>query len=95
MNDFLKGGIWRRKRCLVLYKSLWAKFTQNPELGENLKKTYPRRIGEASPSDTLYGIGLAPSNPLAQDPKCWKGQNLLGKELEKVREKLLSNQELN
>ena len=93
VNDFLKGGIWRRKRCEVLQKSLWAKFTQNPELGESLKKTYPRRIAEASPSDTLYGIGLAPSNPLAQDPKCWKGQNLLGKELEKVRDFLLQQDE--
>lgn len=91
VNDFLKGGIWRRKRTVVLYNSLWAKFTQNPELGICLKKTYPRRIGEASPSDTLYGIGLAPSNDLAQDPKCWKGNNLLGKALEQVREKLMED----
>jgi hypothetical protein len=43
---------------------------------------------EASPSDTVFGIGLAPSDPLAQDPAQWRGENLLGRALAQVRDEL-------
>lgn len=65
-----------------------AKFSQNPELGARLLRTGQKPIAEASPSDVVFGIGLAPSNPLAQDPANWKGFNLLGKALMQAREEL-------
>ena len=35
---------------------------------------------QASPSDKIYGIGLRPDDPAAQQPTLWKGENLLGQE---------------
>lgn len=65
-----------------------AKFQQNGKLAVKLLRTGQKRIAEASPSDSVFGIGLSPSNPLAQDPANWNGLNLLGRALEKVREEV-------
>lgn len=65
-----------------------AKFQQNETLARRLLQTGQKPIAEASPSDTIFGIGLAPNNPLAQDPANWRGLNLLGKALMQVREEL-------
>jgi ribA/ribD-fused uncharacterized protein len=63
-----------------------AKFQQNEALMLKLLRTGQKVIAEASPSDRVFGIGLAPSDPLAQDPSNWKGTNLLGKALMSVRD---------
>jgi len=47
-----------------------------------------RVLVEASPRDRIWGIGLAESNPVAQNPYDWKGLNLLGFALMAVREQL-------
>lgn len=65
-----------------------AKFQQNEALVLKLLRTGQKAIAEASPSDRVFGIGLAPSDPLAQDPSSWKGTNLLGKALMSVRDEL-------
>ena len=44
------------------------------------------RLTEASPHDTLWGIGLGACDPRASSPDSWCGQNLLGQALEHVRE---------
>mmetsp|Transcript_50276 Transcript_50276/g.92916 ORF Transcript_50276/g.92916 Transcript_50276/m.92916 type:complete len:252 (-) Transcript_50276:181-936(-) len=87
-----KPGKWKNRCRQVMEHALEAKFSQNPELSERLLKTYPKRIAEASPSDSFWGIGLAPSNKLAQDPSKWKrtGENALGELLEALRERLLN-----
>ena len=47
-----------------------------PALHETLlkKETTQRHrfLQQASPSDRIFGIGLAPSDPLAQDPANWR-----------------------
>merc|ERR1719336_1297130 len=65
-----------------------AKFGQNPEMALRLLRTGHKPIAEASPSDRIFGIGLAPSDPLAQDPCHWRGANLLGRALMQVRAEL-------
>jgi len=65
-----------------------AKFGQSVELAERLLMTGHKRIGEASPSDAVFGIGIAPSDPRAQDPQKWKGTNLSGAALMIVRDEL-------
>jgi ribA/ribD-fused uncharacterized protein len=40
---------------------------------------------EASPMDTIWGIGLAADNKRAGDPTKWSGLNLLGFALMTVR----------
>ena len=38
--------------------------------------------------DTIWGIGLYANDPCVLDEKQWRGQNLLGKVLMRVREEL-------
>lgn len=63
-----------------------AKFSQDERLCVRLLQTGTKPIAEASPSDAIFGIGLAPSDPLAQDPQNWRGSNILGRVLMQVRE---------
>uniref|UniRef100_A0A7S2KLB6 NADAR domain-containing protein n=1 Tax=Zooxanthella nutricula TaxID=1333877 RepID=A0A7S2KLB6_9DINO len=86
-------ALWARRREAVLCAAVAAKFGQNEELRARLLRTHPRRLAEASPSDNVYGIGMAPDDPRAQDPAVWKGQNLLGRALEQVRADLLAQAE--
>jgi ribA/ribD-fused uncharacterized protein len=69
-----------------------AKFSQNAELGAFLLGTGHQVLVEASPVDPIWGIGLAANNPLAQDPREWKGLNLLGYALMAAREALRQQQ---
>ena len=48
-------------------------------------------IGEASPSDTLFGIGLSITNPKAMDISKWRGTNLQGTTLMEIRAILASD----
>ena len=76
-----------------------AKFSQNPHLLKHLMDTEGTELVEASPYDTIWGIGLDENNPDAWDKTKWKGRNLLGKVLDETRkhliEKLKNTLELN
>ena len=82
------SAVWKSCREEVIYNANLAKFSQNPKLKATLLKTAGSRIVEASPLDKVYGIGLSENDPAAWDPAGWRGQNLLGKALEKVRDAL-------
>ena len=79
--------VWIANREQVYYEVLVDKFSV-PKLKDALLRTGKRTLVEASPSDTIWGIGLAESNPLIQYPAQWKGLNLLGKTLMRVRDTL-------
>lgn len=81
----LNKRAWKQQRWDNLLLGVDAKFRQNAHLAEKLLRTGSKRIAEASPSDRIYGIGIAPSDPRAQDASNWKGENMLGKALEQVR----------
>ncbi|MHB1952221.1 MAG: NADAR family protein [Sulfobacillus sp.] len=81
---------WDRLKFAVAVAGNYAKFSQNPDLASVLLHTAPRPLAEASPVDRIWGIGLAVSDPKAQDPGSWKGENLLGKALMEVRRRLTS-----
>lgn len=80
--------VWKRSREGIVMAGSRAKFTQNPELRTLLLATAGTTLVEASPYDKIWGIGLAASDPRAQDPAQWKGQNLLGKILTALRDEL-------
>lgn len=64
------------------------KFQQNAVLREFLLTTGESVLVEASPVDTVWGIGLAADDPNATNPEQWKGENLLGFALMEVRRRL-------
>ncbi|MCK4501037.1 NADAR family protein [Candidatus Babeliales bacterium] len=65
------------------------KFEQHEGLMKELLKTAGTTLVEASPVDTIWGIGLKASDPLAQNRATWRGKNWLGEVLTDVRETLL------
>lgn len=80
---------WVKQREQLTFTGLFEKYSQNTELKRQLLETGTREIVEASPFDKVWGVGLAENNPLVTDRKNWKGQNILGKILMRVREELL------
>ena len=79
---------WKAKREDIVMAGNRAKFSQNAELLAVLLATKGTELVEASPYDRIWGIGLGASDPRANDPKQWRGQNLLGKILTALREEL-------
>ena len=80
---------WDNVREEYMYKACLAKFSKYPE--KLLKPSYSKKeFVEANPFDTIWAIGLSPDDPLARDSENWRGQNLLGKVLERVRQFLIN-----
>ncbi|HVV84202.1 MAG TPA: NADAR family protein [Kofleriaceae bacterium] len=79
---------WRKAREEIVYAGNRAKFTQHADLLAELLATAGTELVEASPMDTIWGIGLSSSNPRALDRATWRGQNLLGRILTRLRDDL-------
>lgn len=77
---------WKEKRFDVVVKGNIAKFSQNEKLQNFLLSTGEKILVEASPKDTVWGIGLDESSPEAIQPSKWNGENLLGFALMEVRD---------
>ncbi len=71
-----------------VYEGNYAKFTQNPELLEELETYGDREIVEASPEDAIWGIGMHERHPDILDKSKWQGTNWLGEAIMRVRETL-------
>lgn len=80
--------VWVQKRFDIVVRGNIAKFTQNSELAKWLGNTQENVIVEASPYDTIWGIGLKSDDARAAIPAQWRGLNLLGFALMKTREAL-------
>ncbi len=85
-----EGAVWERERERIVYEGNHAKFTQNEPLRAALLATKGTLLVEASPLDRIWGVGLSEEDPRIQDPAQWRGQNLLGKVLTRLREDLLA-----
>lgn len=64
------------------------KFSQNQLIKGFLLQTGDRVLVEASPLDTIWGIGLSKDNPVVENPRNWRGKNMLGFALMEVRDQL-------
>lgn len=78
-------SIWEQHRFEIVVKGNFEKFSQNTELKKFLSNTGDAILVEASPIDPIWGIGMTEDNANAHDPKKWRGLNLLGFALMKVR----------
>lgn len=83
-------GRWSEHREEIVYQGNLLKFSNNKHIRDILLQTGQATLAEASPSDLIWGIGWAASDPAAFIPGHWRGQNLLGKALMRVRKTLAS-----
>ena len=80
--------VWLRERFRVVVAANLGKFGQNVALRDFLLQTGDRVLVEASPVDSIWGIGLAADHDDAPRPARWPGLNLLGFALMEVRARL-------
>lgn len=83
--------IWNIHREQKTFTGLLEKFKQNEHLSKVLIDTGNRELVEASPTDRIWGIGLAESDPRIFNKSEWLGRNILGEILMKVRSQLRKN----
>lgn len=81
-------AVWDRMKHSLILNGNYSKFTQNDALRQFLLSTGDSLLVEASPYDTIWGIGLGPDHPDVQHPGKWRGGNLLGFALMEVRDEI-------
>jgi ribA/ribD-fused uncharacterized protein len=84
-NDLLKQ---------LIYDVNITKFNQYPELAARLLETKNATIGAYLPNDNLIGIGISLDNIQSKNPINWTGQNILGKALMDIREKIHTERQI-
>lgn len=79
---------WEAHKYGIVKAGNLLKFGQHENLAAFLLATGDRVLVEASPVDTVWGIGLAADAADAEHPARWQGPNLLGFALMEVRDQL-------
>lgn len=74
---------WKKHVPEIAFEVLRCKFEQNPRLAAVLSATGDLPIAEAAANDKIWGIGLCEKEALLGTP--WRGANLLGETLMRVR----------
>lgn len=70
--------VWNQHDIAIVKRGNHAKFTQNMACLKVLLAGEGTTFVEASPYDTIWGIGLAATDPRAKVRSQWKGANKLG-----------------
>jgi ribA/ribD-fused uncharacterized protein len=89
VKDFSKEK-WDLVCLEIMEECCFAKFNQNEDLKKELLSNN-KILVEASPYDGIWGVKLAENDDRILDEKNWQGQNLLGKALMNVRNKIMNN----
>ena len=80
--------VWDKLKYSIVLNGNYYKFTQNKEMMDFLLSTGDKILVEASPVDTIWGIGLGKDNEKAHNIASWRGKNLLGFALMEVRDEI-------
>lgn len=80
--------IWNKEKVNIYTKHCREKFSQNQDLKNSLLSTHPKILVEASPYDSIWGIGLNEAIAKKTNPNDWPGKNLLGILLTNLRDEL-------
>lgn len=80
--------LWDEQKYEIVKQGNLLKFSQNEEFKEFLLSTNDKVLVEASPNDTIWGIGMLETDQKAKNPVLWNGENLLGFALMEVRDLL-------
>ncbi|MCO6174652.1 NADAR family protein [Flavobacterium sp. NRK F10] len=83
-----EDSVWNENQFRIVKEGNYHKFNQNQLLKEFLLNTKNRILVEASPVDTIWGIGLASDHKDVYNPEKWNGLNLLGFALMEVRDEI-------
>ena len=83
-------GKWAAVSKDIVVKGNLHKFAQDIKLFQFLRETGNRVLVEASPYDTIWGIGMKESDTEITNPHNWKGLNQLGFALMEVRDLLMA-----
>jgi hypothetical protein len=81
-------AVWDKVKYSIVLNGNYYKFTQNQAMMDFLLSTGDKILVEASPLDTIWGIGLGKDNEKAFNIASWRGKNLLGFALMEVRDEL-------
>lgn len=82
-----EAPLWQTVGPEYVYMANLAKFSE-PTMKLMLLGTGDKEIAEASPYDSIWGIGLSENDPRALDKSQWRGTNLLGEAIMRVRNDL-------
>lgn len=80
--------VWHEHRIDIVYRGNFEKFRQNEGAARQLKGTAPAMLVEANPRDWNWGNGLTLDDPGNHQPSVWKGYNLLGRILTRIRHEI-------
>lgn len=86
IKDF-SDAIWDPVKFGIVERGNYLKFSQNEKFKKVLLETGDRLLVEASAQDRIWGIGYTAARAKKVSRESW-GQNLLGKALMNVREKI-------
>lgn len=81
--------VWNEFKSLIVLTGNYYKFSQLKKARAYLLGTGNAILAEASPYDTVWGIGMAEKEALQCAMKDWRGSNLLGFALMQVREEIV------
>ena len=77
--------VWDQRKYDIVKAGNRAKYEQNDDLRVLLLSTGNSVLAEASPKDTIWGVGLDAAAAEQTAPSEWRGKNLLGKILMELR----------
>ncbi len=81
---------WDLWKVDIVHRGSLAKFSQNEGARRQLLATGDAMLVEANPRDWIWGVGLSTDDPAISRPLDWKGSNLLGRILTRVRGELIT-----
>jgi hypothetical protein len=81
---------WTKVRADKMYLAIMLKFQSSKELTKKLIDTYPKVLVEGTPFDPVWGVMIKWDDDRILDENNWRGQNLLGKVLMRVRNDLMA-----
>lgn len=81
-------SVWNDFKTLIVMTGNYYKFSQLGKLRKYLLSTGDAILVEASPYDTIWGIGMSADEARRCDITKWRGSNLLGFSLMSVRDEL-------
>ncbi|EXM39898.1 hypothetical protein RASY3_09200 [Ruminococcus albus SY3] len=84
------NNMWAGSRQIIAVKGLKAKFSQNEELLKKLFSTEKAYLVECARTDPIWACGKGLNESDRLDASKWRGHNILGFSLMKVREELQS-----